>query len=93
MRHMSRGSPQPSSSSSQKESLLVMTLPDRGSNMTAAERWPACLLDVCLALRMNPICLSRNFFARPPLRSDSPGAATGSLARSSSQLSFRKLWP
>jgi hypothetical protein len=67
----SSGSPQPNSSLSQKEPLLAMTLPDRGTNMTTAARWPACLLDVCLPLRMNPICLPRNLFARPSLRSDS----------------------
>ena len=77
-------------SSSQKEPLLAMTLPDRCANMTSAARLPACLFDVCLALRMNPICLSRNFFARLPLLSDRPDAAE-SLARTSSQLGFRKL--
>lgn len=87
------GSPLLNSSSAQKEPLQAMTLPDRSTNLTTAARWPTCLVDVCVALQMNPIGLSCNCFDGPSLPPPGRDSATRSLARRSTQLGFRNLWP
>jgi hypothetical protein len=70
-----------------------MTLPDRCSNIAAATRLAACLVEVCLATGITPIRRSSNRLAHPSLLLDSSDSTAGSIASSSSKRIFRNPKP